>query len=175
MITLLFCLFFAIRLFTLKISIQNEKNLIKNGAVQYGKRNSLCLSIIHVLFYFSALFEANYYGYDFDGISLLGTIIIGFALLMLFWVIKELKEIWTVKLYILPNHQINTSILFRAIRHPNYFLNIIPELIGIILLCHAWQTFFVVFPLYLIILGIRIYQEEKVMKPLLAQKNSNIA
>lgn len=169
MITGLFCLFFIIRLFSLKISIKNEKNLIAKGAVQYGKLNSTLLSIVHVLFYFCALFEANYYGYPFDFISVIGAIMVVNALIALFWVIRELGEVWTVKLYILPNHKINTSALFKYIRHPNYFLNIIPELIGIILLCHAWNTFYFVFPIYLIILGVRIYQEEKVMKPLFAK------
>lgn len=172
MITILFCLFFIIRLFSLKISIKNEKNLIAKGAVQYGKRNSILLSIIHILFYFSALFEANYYGYLFDSISFIGVILVVFGLLALFWVIHQLGEIWTVKLYILPNHQLNTSKLFKYIRHPNYFLNIIPELIGIVLLCHAWKTFCFIFPIYLLILGVRIYQEEKAMQPLFhAQKS----
>ena len=166
MITMLFCLFFIIRLFSLKISIQNEKNLIAKGATQYGVLNSKLLSIVHIVFYFSAVIEANYFGYEFDYISLVGSIIIALSLIALFWVIRELGEIWTVKLYILPNHQINRSSVFRNIRHPNYFLNIIPELIGIILLCHAWHTFYVLFPIYLVILSIRIYQEEKVMKPL---------
>lgn len=163
MITLVFCLFFAIRLVSLKISIQNEKNLIAKGAIQYGARNSKLLSIVHVLFYFSAVIEANYYGNTFDNVSLLGSAIVALSLIALFWVIRELGEIWTVKLYILPNHQINTSPLFKYIRHPNYFLNIIPELIGIILLCHAWYTLCFIFPIYLAILGVRIYQEEKAM------------
>ncbi|QIM64731.1 isoprenylcysteine carboxyl methyltransferase family protein [Frederiksenia canicola] len=170
MITVLFCLFFIIRLFSLKISIKNEKNLIAKGAIQYGKTNSTLLSIAHVLFYFSALFEANYYGYVFDSTSLIGAVIVVLSLVALFWVIRELGEIWTVKLYILPHHQLNTSPIFKHIRHPNYFLNIIPELIGIILLCHAWHTLYFVFPIYLIILGVRIYQEEKVMKPLFEQQ-----
>lgn len=170
MITVLFCLFFIIRLFSLKISIKNEKNLIAKGAIQYGKTNSTLLSIVHVLFYFSALFEANYYCYVFDSTSLIGAVIVVLSLVALFWVIRELGEIWTVKLYILPHHQLNTSPIFKHIRHPNYFLNIIPELIGIILLCHAWHTLYFVFPIYLIILGVRIYQEEKVMKPLFEQQ-----
>lgn len=166
MIALLFGLFFTVRLFSLRISIKNEKNLLAKGAKQYGTRNSQLLSIIHVLFYFSALIEAYYNGCPFDFISFIGAIMLVNALIALFWVIRELGEIWTVKLYILPNHQINTSPLFQYIRHPNYFLNILPELIGLVLLCHAWKTLAFLFPVYLVILAVRIYQEEKVMKPL---------
>lgn len=165
-VNLTFIAFFIIRLYSLSISIRNEKKLIQKGAIQYGIKNSKLLSIVHVLFYFSALFEANYYMHTWDSISFLGTIIMLFAYIALFWVITTLKEIWTVKLYILPKHQINTSALFRWFKHPNYFLNIIPELFGVALLCHAWYTLMIILPIYLVVLGIRIYQEEKVMKPL---------
>ncbi|MCK3655135.1 hypothetical protein A4G19_04980 [Pasteurellaceae bacterium Macca] len=165
-INLIFIGFFLIRLYTLKISIHNEKNLIQKGAIQYGQNTSKLLSITHVLFYFSALFEANYNAQTFDTISLVGVVMMLLAYLALFWVIRTLNEIWTVKLYILPNHQINTSSLFKFVRHPNYFLNIIPELLGLVLLCHSWSTLAILFPIYLLILATRIYQEEKAMKPI---------
>ncbi|AHG78262.1 Isoprenylcysteine carboxyl methyltransferase [Mannheimia varigena USDA-ARS-USMARC-1312] len=171
LVNLIFIIFFIVRLYSLSISIRNEKKLIRDGAVQYGKKNSILLSILHVLFYFSAIFEANYFFYTWDSFSSLGFIIMLLAYIALFWVISQLKEIWTVKLYILPNHKINTSILFRTIKHPNYFLNILPELIGVVFLCHAWNTLIYLFPLYLLVLCIRIYQEEKVMKPLFNQLN----
>ncbi len=53
---------------------------------------------------------------------------------MLFMVIKSLGGIWTLKLFILPNHPIIKSGLYKITKHPNYFLNIIPELIGVLLL-----------------------------------------
>ncbi|WP_245957173.1 isoprenylcysteine carboxylmethyltransferase family protein [Bergeyella cardium] len=85
---------------------------------------------------------------------------------MLFYVIYQLGSVWTLKIYILKNHKIKTSFLFRYVKHPNYYLNIIPELIGIALLCRANISFGILFPIYLIILGIRIYQEERAMKNL---------
>ncbi|MDD0823271.1 isoprenylcysteine carboxyl methyltransferase family protein [Mannheimia sp. AT1] len=171
-INILFILFFAVRLFSLKISIQNEKRLIEKQAVQYGKKNSILLSIAHIVFYLSAIYEANTTAYTFDSIAVVGFVILFLAYVALFWVIKALGEIWTVKLYILPEHKINTSFLFRTIRHPNYFLNIIPELIGLGLMCHAWHTLTFVLPVYLVILGVRIYQEENVMNTLFTQAKS---
>ncbi|WP_290541262.1 isoprenylcysteine carboxylmethyltransferase family protein [Alistipes sp.] len=58
------------------------------------------------------------------------------------------------------------SFLFRTVRHPNYILNIVPELIGVALLCNAWKTLYIGFPLYLCLLVIRIRQEECAMKDL---------
>ncbi|TYA51723.1 DUF1295 domain-containing protein [Aggregatibacter actinomycetemcomitans] len=173
LINIFFALALLLRFYTLSISIRNEKNLLKKGAIQYGKKNSIALSAIHILFYLSCIIEANYNQVIFNKESQIGLMILIFSLIMLFYVIYQLKEIWTVKVYILPNHKINTSFIFKYFRHPNYFLNIIPELIGLSLLCQAKLTAMFILPLYMIILAIRIMQEEKAMKCLF-KENHNI-
>ncbi|MFP4925558.1 isoprenylcysteine carboxylmethyltransferase family protein, partial [Staphylococcus pseudintermedius] len=77
-------------------------------------------------------------------------------------VIKTLGPIWTLKLYILPDHPIIRSGLYRVTKHPNYYLNIIPELIGVLLLTHATYTAILLIP-YAYFLFVRIRQEEKLM------------
>lgn len=57
-----------------------------------------------------------------------------------------------------------TTPLFRFVRHPNYYLNIIPELIGFALTLHAFWTLAIGLPLYLVPLVIRIRQEEGTMR-----------
>jgi isoprenylcysteine carboxyl methyltransferase len=84
------------------------------------------------------------------------------AYIMLFIVIKTLGRIWTLKLFILPNHPIIKSGLYKVTKHPNYFLNIIPELIGVLLLTHATYTTLLLVP-YAYFLIVRIRQEEKLM------------
>ncbi|KPN73619.1 MULTISPECIES: isoprenylcysteine carboxyl methyltransferase family protein [Neisseria] len=166
MITAVFALIFAIRLVSLSISVQNEKRLIAAGAKQFGEKNSKLLAAAHIIYYFSALAESHIREAVFDGISAAGTALTAFALVVLFYVIRALGEIWTLKIYIHPQHKINRSWLFRYVRHPNYFLNIIPELIGVGLLCHAWTTMMVGLPVYMVILSIRIRQEHEAMRHL---------
>lgn len=161
-----FICFFVLRLISLAVSIRNEKRLLKNGAKQYGKINSLLLTLAHIAYYFGALYEAYIKGVDFNTLSMAGVGVMAFAYGMLFYVIYKLRDVWTVKLYIAPNHRIERSFLFRSIRHPNYYLNIIPELIGVALLCNAWTTLCIGFPLYLCLLIVRIRQEEAAMKEL---------
>ena len=145
-IIIIFLSFFALRLISLSFSIRNEKRLLKKGGKQYGKFNSLLLTLAHIAFYFVMLF----------------------AYVMLFYVMYKLRDVWTVKLYIVPNQRIERSLLFRTVRHPNYFLNIMPELIGVALLCNAWYTLCIGFPLYVVLLIVRIRQEEAAMKELFA-------
>ena len=161
-----FICFFVLRLISLAFSIRNEKRLLKNGAKQYGKINSLLLTLAHIAYYFGALYEAYIKGVDFNTLSMAGVGVMAFAYGMLFYVIYKLRDVWTVKLYIAPNHRIERSFLFRSIRHPNYYLNIIPELIGVALLCNAWTTLCIGFPLYLCLLIVRIRQEEAAIKEL---------
>lgn len=165
-IIITFIFFFALRLVSLSFSIRNEKLLQKKGAKQYGKFNSLLLTLAHIAYYFGALYEAHAKGTDFNAVSITGVSIMAFAYGMLFYIIYKLRDVWTVKLYIVPNQRIERSFLFRTVRHPNYFLNIMPELVGVALLCNAWITLCIGFPLYLCLLIVRIRQEEDAMKEL---------
>lgn len=166
-IILTFAAFFTLRLLSLAYSVRNEKRLQKQGAIQYGKFNSLLLTLAHIAFYFGALYEADAKSIVFNGTSAMGVGIMAFAYTMLFYVIYKLRDVWTLKLYIVPNHRIERSFLFRTVRHPNYYLNILPELLGVALLCNAWTTLCIGYPLYCILLFIRIRQEETAMKGLL--------
>lgn len=165
-IIFVFALFFGLRLVSLKYSLSNEKRLKRMGAVEYGKRNSLFLALAHISYYFLSLYEACASGTEFNRWSLYGTALMGFAYIMLFYVIFSLRDIWTLKIYIAPDHRIEKSFLFRTVRHPNYFLNIIPELIGVGLLCNSWYTLSIGLPFYSCFLAVRIYQEEKAMRGL---------
>ncbi|WP_417021042.1 isoprenylcysteine carboxylmethyltransferase family protein [Candidatus Phyllobacterium onerii] len=78
--------------------------------------------------------------------------------------IVSLVPLWTVKLIIARNHVLVTSLLFRLVRHPNYYLNILPELIGFAVALHAFWTLVVGMTLYLVPLLVRISREEKAMR-----------
>ncbi|HGL4810949.1 TPA: isoprenylcysteine carboxyl methyltransferase family protein [Neisseria gonorrhoeae] len=166
MILSILSLFFIIRLLFLAVSIKHEKALIAKGAKQYGKTNSTVLAAVHTLYYLACFVWVWLSDTAFNGISLIGTLTVMASFVILSLIIKQLGGIWTVKIYILPNHQINRSWLFKTFRHPNYFLNIIPELIGIALLCQAWYVLLIGLPIYLLVLFKRIRQEEQAMATL---------
>ena len=98
-----------------------------------------------------------------DTIGIIGLVLLGFSIFMLNTVVHLLDGIWTVKLMLVKNHKFNNHWLFRTVKHPNYFLNIIPELVGLALLCHAKYTAIVIMPLYAIVLYRRIKEEEKIL------------
>ena len=69
----------------------------------------------------SAAIETFIHKDTFNLLNGIGLIILIVAYIMLFIVIKTLGRIWTLKLFILPNHPIIKSGLYKVTKHPNYF------------------------------------------------------
>jgi len=167
LLNILFFTFFILRVLTIFISAFNEKRLKDLGATEFGIQNSKLLIVFHFAFYAGCFAEKYLNHGDYaDVLFFSGTGIYIFSILMLYYVIYAIRHVWTVKLLIAPKnyHQVNTNLLFKYIRHPNYYLNVLPELIGLSLIFHAWFTLLIGFPLYLIPLIRRIREEEKLMK-----------
>ncbi|CAN7702479.1 hypothetical protein LJR231_005812 [Phyllobacterium sp. LjRoot231] len=154
----------AFRLITLAISIKNERKLKAAGAMEFGEINTRVLALSHIAFYLCAITEYGFSDYQADALTVVGLVIYLIGAFFLVVVIASLNSQWTVKLIIAPNHFLVTTPLFRFVRHPNYYLNIIPELIGFALTLHAFWTLAIGLPLYLVPLVIRIRQEEGTMR-----------
>lgn len=165
-IKVLFFILVLFRILSLFISLRNEKKLKAIGAVEYGKTNSLLMVIGHTFYYALCFYEGvNSAMFD-SAVSDIGLFIYAFAIVALYIVIIKIRHVWTVKLIIASKayHTINNSWLFKNVRHPNYYMNIIPELIGFALIFHAWYTLLFMLPLQLVFLAIRIGEEEKQMQ-----------
>ncbi len=155
---------FLARIASLAVSISHERALKRDGAKEYGMLNSALLALAHLAFYRAAVIEGAIRSASFDAISLAGLILYIFAMLSLLAVMRLLGRLWTVKLLIARDHELVSHPLFRWVRHPNYFLNILPELAGFALVLHAFVTLIIGLAIYSIPLIIRIRQEEAVMQ-----------
>ncbi len=159
-----FVVFIIIRILSVLISKKNEKKLKNNGAVEYGIINTKILALLHTVFYLSCFIEGYIGKTQINTTSIVGYCLYLFSIIILSYVILTLSPIWTVKLIIAKDHSLVKNKIFKLVKHPNYFLNIVPELIGISLIFQAFNTLIVLFPIYMIPLIIRIRNEEKVMK-----------
>jgi isoprenylcysteine carboxyl methyltransferase (ICMT) family protein YpbQ len=152
------------RIGTLVISIWHERCLKNNGAIEYGATNSSALAFSHLLFYFFAALEGSMRRNSPDLLTWSGFVLYVLSAAFLVAVMHLLGRVWTVKLLIARDHVLVDYGLFRIVKHPNYFLNILPELIGLALGLHAYFTLVIGLPLYLIPLSIRIREEERIMR-----------
>jgi isoprenylcysteine carboxyl methyltransferase (ICMT) family protein YpbQ len=153
----------VLRAGSVAVSMRHEKALKAQGAREYGRSTSHLLAAAHTLFYGGALLEGLWRRTQPTPWTLVGLLLYGMAIVALVLVWRALQGLWTVKLLIATDHQLNQSALFRWVRHPNYFLNIILELVGLALIMGAWIVLVVGLPLYLLVLRRRIVQEEQVM------------
>ncbi len=162
--TLFFLAAIAFRLGTLRFSIRNERVLKKAGAVEFGRGNTLALTLVHTAFYAAALAEALLRRPRFDLLSFCGLCLYLFGAVMLVWIVRLLGRFWTVKLILASDHTLVTHALFRRIRHPNYYLAILPELVGLALALHAFVTLAVGLAVYAFPLARRIRLEDSAMR-----------
>jgi isoprenylcysteine carboxyl methyltransferase (ICMT) family protein YpbQ len=155
----------AFRLWTLHVASTNEKRLKMDGAMEYGLGSTLAVWISTGAIYAGALIEADTFRHtQFDRLAAVGLAIYIFSALALLWVMHTLGPFWSGKVLIAPGHKLVVHPIFRAIKHPNYFLNMIPELVGFSIMLHAFLTLAIGLPIFLISLLFRIRVEEQVLK-----------
>jgi isoprenylcysteine carboxyl methyltransferase (ICMT) family protein YpbQ len=155
---------FVWRIFTVVISSRHEAALRSSGAREYCRGTSVFLAVSHVSFYLAVVAEGSMVDKINRTTSILGICLYAFSALTLLWVMRSLGSLWTIKLIIAPEHRLVRSGLFRFVRHPNYFLSIIPELAGLALAAEAYRTLLIGLALYTIPLTLRIRQEERLMR-----------
>ena len=155
----------AFRFWTLYVAATNEKRLKADGAMEYGQGSTLALWVTTGIVYVGALIEGFSYRHaQFDRIAVVGLVIYIFSAIALIFVIRTLGRFWSGKVIISPKHELVVHPVFRKLKHPNYFLNMVPELIGFSIMLHAWFTLAIGVPLFLISLVFRIRVEEQVLK-----------
>ena len=152
------------RLLMLLVSHRNEKALLAEGGREFGAANSMILACAHTLFYPCGAFEGLVSPHAFDTVSTAGLMLYVFGAGMLLIVLRLLGRQWTVKLIVARRHALVTHALFRTVRHPNDYLNVLPELVGYALTLHAFATLCLRLPLYLLPLIARIRLEENAMR-----------
>jgi isoprenylcysteine carboxyl methyltransferase (ICMT) family protein YpbQ len=161
---IIFILIAIFRITVLLLSQKHEKQLLQQNATEYNRTNTKIIAILHTLFYFACFFEGIYRKTNWDSLTTIGLILVFLSYLVLLYVIHILGDYWTVKLIFAPDHKIIKNWLFDSIKHPNYFLNILPELVGVTLIFHAWITFSLLILPYIFCLSIRIRSENKLIE-----------
>lgn len=75
----------------------------------------------------------------------IGLVVYAFAMAVLVYVIRTLGRFWTFKIYIAKGHQLIETPLFKRVKHPNYYLNIIPEVLSFAIISQGWVVFIPLF------------------------------
>jgi methyltransferase len=161
MIFIVFILFLIFqRLAELYVSSKNEKWLLKNGAVEYGKEHYPFIVAMHTLFIISVI--AEYIWRD--------NTVVNYALIILFFllivikviVISTLGHYWNTKIYKVPGTRPVATGIYKYIKHPNYII-VICEIAIIPLAFGLYYTAVVFTLLNTLMLMVRIKKENEVL------------
>jgi len=143
----------------------NEKWMKQQGAVEFGEKHYKYMVIMHVLFFVVLATEKILLE---RGLSQVWPIVFGlfcFAQFMRIWVITSLGKYWNTKIIVLQGAKVVRKGPYRFLKHPNYFVVAI-ELIVVPLLFNAYYTAFLFTVLNVIMLMVRIPEEEKALQAL---------
>jgi methyltransferase len=153
------------RIFELGVAKSNEKWMKKRGAIEFGVRHYRYMVLMHFLFFIILISEKIFMNVGLS--SLWGMLIILFLIAQLFriWVITSLGRFWNTKIIVLQNANVIRKGPYRFIKHPNYFV-VAVELAVVPLMFNAYLTASLFTILNIIILMIRIPEEEKALREL---------
>lgn len=153
------------RMVELRIAKSNEKWMKQQGAVEFGVKHYRFMVMMHLLFFVSLFFEKVLINKGLSPIWPLFLSVFLFAQLLRIWAISSLGKYWNTKIIVLANSAIIRKGPYRFIKHPNYFVVAI-ELVIVPLLFNLYFTACLFTLLNVIMLIIRIPEEEKALREL---------
>jgi len=150
-----------LRLGELLLSKRNEKWLLQNDAVEYGKKHYPYIVALHVLFIISLISE--YSMQQTSSYSLFLLFFYFFLLALKTWVILSLGKFWNTKIYHIPNISLIKKGPYKYFKHPNYMI-VIAEIAVIPLIFNLYFTAITFTLLNMIMLFVRIKKENKALQ-----------
>jgi len=162
MIFTLFMVFLVLLRFSeLRHSKRNEKWLLQNGAIEYGREHYPIMVLLHACFMISLVIE--YTTQSTASYSLV--LIIIYLLLITFkaWIVWSLGKFWNTRIYRIKEFPLVNKGVYKFIKHPNYIL-VIAEIAIIPLAFHLYYTAIIFSFLNLIMLFVRIRVENKALQ-----------
>ena len=155
-------IFFVVtqRLLELAVARKNEQWLLKNGAVEYGKRHYPLIVTLHTLFIISMIMDYNAsYSAPFDPLFF-GIFIV--LILLKIWVIASLGRYWNTKIYRISNADLVCKGPYKFVQHPNYMI-VVAEIAVIPLVFHLYYTAIMFTLLNAAMLYVRISVENRIL------------
>ncbi|MBN8234632.1 hypothetical protein JF544_05190 [Halobacillus kuroshimensis] len=160
---LIFSLIIFQRFGELILAARNRKWMLSQGAKEWGSNHYYLFILLHALFFLSIIAEYTFTTFVFQPIFYPAVFLFIVLQGMRIWCISTLGKRWNTRILVLPEEKPISRGLYKYMKHPNYVI-VFFELLVIPVLFHAYATA-LVFPfLHLMVLTVRIPEEEKALK-----------
>ncbi len=150
----------ALRLIELYISARNEKWLLSQGAIEYGREHYPFVVALHTCFIISLAAEYVFSKAPHPINYLFLTLVI-IVILFKWWLMSSLGKYWNTRIYRIPGSVAVRKGPYKFIKHPNY-VDVVCEIAMIPLIFHLYYTAVIFSVLNAIMLTVRITVENKV-------------
>ncbi len=162
MIFILFVWFvILLRIAELYVARRNEKWMVQNGAVEYGKKHYPFIIALHSLFFVSLIIE--YSMQQTPSFSLIFLLIYLLLIAFKVWIIALLGNFWNTKIFRIQNYPLINKGPYKYIKHPNYII-VIAEIALIPLIFQLYYTALIFTLLNAIMLTVRIKEENLALR-----------
>ncbi|MBS1523238.1 MAG: hypothetical protein JST50_19725 [Bacteroidetes bacterium] len=160
MLFIVFIIFLVVqRMAELYISKRNERWLLSQGAIEYGREHYPYIVALHSLFIVSLIVE--YYLSGGQPMSYIFLLLFILLLTFKYWVLSSLGLYWNTKIYRIPGVVAIKRGPYKLFKHPNY-VDVVLEIAIIPLVFHLYYTALIFSVLNAIMLSVRIRVENKV-------------
>ncbi|HEY4197786.1 MAG TPA: isoprenylcysteine carboxylmethyltransferase family protein [Mucilaginibacter sp.] len=149
----------AQRLTELAVSKRNEKWLLSQGAIEYGREHYPFIVALHTLFIISLI--AEYYLTGGQPLNVIFLVLFILLLLFKYWVLSSLGTYWNTRIYRVPGAIAVKKGPYKLFKHPNY-VDVVCEIAIIPLVFNLYYTAIIFTVLNAIMLSVRISVENKV-------------
>jgi len=157
---IIFITFFILqRISELIIAKRNEKWLLDQGAVEYGKGHYPFIVALHTLFIISIITE--YLFRNEPPISWVFLVLFLLVLAFKFWALSSFGKYWNTRIYRVPGAYPVKKGPYKFLKHPNY-MEVVCEIAIIPLVFHLYYTSIIFTVLNAVMLTIRIREENRV-------------
>lgn len=153
------------RLTELTIAKRNEKQLLSEGAVEYGSDHYKFIVLLHVLFFISLVVEFILRGSHSELNTINYLFLVFFIILQVsrIWVLKTLGKYWNTKILRTHGIQLIRSGPYKYLKHPNYII-VVCEIFTIPMIFNLYYTAIIFTILNALILTVRIKVENEALK-----------
>lgn len=166
------CFLVIQRLAEVRIAKRNEGILRSKGAVEAGKDHYKWMVMMHVSFFVFLFLEVMMLETGSPFWWMVPFVLFLAAQVVRLWAIMSLGVYWNTKIILLPGAKVVAKGPYRFIRHPNYLVVSI-ELLVIPLIFGAYFTSILFTVLNILMLRVRIAEEEKALINLTDYENSH--
>ena len=153
------------RITELALSKRNEKWLLSQGAVEYGKEHYKFIVMMHTLFFVSLIAEYNIKSVHID-LNIINYLFLVFFIILQtgrISVIRSLGKYWNTKIYRIKGSELVRKGLYGYFKHPNYII-VSLEILVFPLIFNLYYTAIIFTLLNAIILSVRIKTENNALK-----------